>query len=115
MSVHSNHYESEEEYLRDLRWEYRREQEGLYHHDDDEPVGPPATCETCRHCKLGLAYTHEVIDVYGRPLEQGKTYGAYGVTMKINREPKGRIYLCALDEDELKQTETWRTCDEWEE
>ena len=37
MSVHSNHYENEDEYLRDLRYEYRAEQEGIYEHDDDEP------------------------------------------------------------------------------
>lgn len=37
MSVHSTYYENEDDYKRDLIWEYRREAAGLYYYDDDEP------------------------------------------------------------------------------
>lgn len=41
MSVHSNHYNNEEEYERDLAWEYRKERyDGscvLYYWDDEMP------------------------------------------------------------------------------
>ena len=49
MSVHSNHYDDPNEYERDLRYEYRTEQAGLYHYDDDEPTIP--YCEECIYCK----------------------------------------------------------------
>ena len=53
MSVHSNHYETEEEYLRDLQAEYSRpeyqEEETPFYTDDADD--PHWHCENCGHCK----------------------------------------------------------------
>lgn len=58
MSVHSTHYDDPEEYERDLKWEYRREQWEQDHGiiDDlpfytDDPDDPHCRCENCGHCK----------------------------------------------------------------
>lgn len=58
MSVHSTHYDDLEEYERDLKWEYRREQWEQDHGiiDDlpfytDDPDDPHWRCENCGHCK----------------------------------------------------------------
>ena len=58
MSVHSTHYDDPEEYERDLKWEYRREQWEQDHGiiDDlpfytDDPDDPHWRCENCGHCK----------------------------------------------------------------
>ena len=114
MSVHSNHYESEEEYLMDLRSEYAREQYDMYHYDDDEPEEHP-TCEDCKHCRMGLGWSHSVCDIYGKPLEEDKTYGRYGVTIHVERKPRGRIFLCDLNEKELKQIDQYDdACEDFE-
>lgn len=60
MSVHSNHYEDPEEYERDLRSEYAREEYEQTHgipfyypeNDDpdcDDPDRDGRACETCKH------------------------------------------------------------------
>lgn len=58
MSVHSTHYDDPEEYERDLRFEYRKEQ---YEQDHgivgdmpfytDDPDDPHWRCERCAYCK----------------------------------------------------------------
>ena len=58
MSVHSTHYDNQEEYERDLKYEYRKEQyeqdhgiiEDLPFYTDD-PDDPHWRCENCGHCK----------------------------------------------------------------
>lgn len=58
MSVHSTYYADEEEYERDLKWEYRKEQWEQDHGiiDDlpfytDDPNDPHWRCENCAHCR----------------------------------------------------------------
>lgn len=52
MSVHSNHYDDPEEYERDLKYEYRKEQYEQSH----GPIGDipfykePNRCEECEYC-----------------------------------------------------------------
>lgn len=115
MSVHSNHYDDPEEYERDLRWEYRTESRDLYYHDDDEPE-ITLTCGDCIHCKRGQGYSHEIVDTFGSPLMEGRKYGKYGVYIHIIRKPKGYIYLCDKNPDNLLQTDTWKdACEDFEE
>ena len=49
MSVHSTFYQNEKERKADLASEYRTEQAGLYHYDDEEPKEPD--CDKCIHYK----------------------------------------------------------------
>lgn len=58
MSVHSNHYDDPDEYERDLRYEYRKEQYEQTHGISgdmpfytDDPDDPHWKCENCAHCK----------------------------------------------------------------
>ena len=58
MSVHSTHYDNPEEYERDLRAEYAREQYEQTHGPigdmpfyTDDPDDPHWKCENCGHCK----------------------------------------------------------------
>lgn len=116
MSVHSNHYESEDEYLRDLHYEYRTEQAGLYHYDDDEPE-EKKQCGDCVHCRRGLGYTRSIVSVQtGEELEEGKQYGKYGVTMHVNRKPTAEMYLCCKALDNIIQINDYdEACEDFKE
>lgn len=48
MSVHSTYYEDRDEYERDLRYEYRKEDMPFY---TDEPDDPHWQCENCAKCE----------------------------------------------------------------
>lgn len=70
MSVHSTHYDNQEEYERDLKYEYRKEQyeqdhgiiEDLPFYTDD-PDDPHWRCENCGHCK-DIAIAKRVIKTH---------------------------------------------------
>lgn len=114
MSVHSNHYEDPEEYERDLKWEYRREDNGQYYHEDIEEPAP--TCGDCAHCRRGQGYSHEIVDIFGRSKEDGGKIREYGAYIRVIRKPKGYIYLCDKNPDNLLQTDHWKdACEEFEE
>ena len=99
MSVHSTYYEDEEEYKRDLAWEYRTEQAGLYHYDDDEIPFEP-TCEECEFCKQGLAFSHDIVDLYGNDQD----HGAKGrLVIKKDLHRQGYIHLCVRDIEHIKE------------
>lgn len=51
MSVHSTYYEDPEEYERDLRWEYRKENMPFYDDDPDIELYSDMRCEKCKYCK----------------------------------------------------------------
>lgn len=114
MSVHSNFYETEEEYERDLKHEYAREGYEMYHYDDDEVESP--TCGDCVHCRRGQGYSHEIVDTFGSPLIEGKKYGKYAVYIHIVRTPRGYIYMCDNDPNNLIQVDTWKSaCEAFQE
>ena len=103
MSVHSNHYDNEEEYRRDLAWEYRREQADLYHYDDTLP--DERICSNCQHCKeislfkrKGRYVAPEYVDVpdgivaiYSDKQNRETTY--------ICMNECSSDYLCEIEED----------------
>ena len=51
MSVHSTYYEDPEEYERDLKFEYRKEDLPFYDDDPDNEYYETNCCENCGHCK----------------------------------------------------------------
>lgn len=101
MSVHSTYYEDEEEYKRDLAWEYRTEQAGLYHYDDDEIPFEP-TCEECEFCKRGLTFCYDVVDFFSGKAPTNDTIGTNCV-LKKDLHRQGYVDLCVRDIEHIKE------------
>ncbi len=101
MSVHSNHYESEEEYLRDLRSEYAREQYEMYHYDDDESEEDFCICVNCIHCKELKIYKR-----CGRYLAPEYTDEPEGkVVIYSNKRVYTDSLVCTNEDNRLYMTE----------
>lgn len=98
MSVHSNHYEDEEEYRRDLYYEYRTEQEGLYQYDDDIVEH---TCEECPYCKRGKRFAMDIVTLYGK--EPDRETPRRELYLKENTKRMAYMDLCVRDIENIRQ------------
>lgn len=109
MSVHSNYYEDEEEYRRDLAWEYRTEQAGLYVYDDDMKREP--TCGDCQYCKTGKRFTFEITDIYGK--EPGRDVPRRELYVHEDRNRMTFMNICVRDLEHIKQVKDYdKACPE---
>lgn len=114
MSVHSTHYDNQEEYERDLKYEYRKEQyeqdhgiiEDLPFYTDD-PDDPHWRCENCGHCKEYKMFKR-IINQHPRywmndtDVVRHEDHTQY--TLWVTRDWKHRemesIWMCELDRTE---------------
>ena len=103
MSVHSTYYEDEEEYRRDLAWEYRTEQAGLYHYDDD--VEETYTCEECPYCKRGKRFAMDIVTLYGE--EPDRETPRRELYLKENTKRLAYMDLCVRDIENIRQINTF--------
>ena len=91
MSVHSNHYDTEEEYLRDLKAEYARDE---YYRQQEirQAMAENAIhyCDQCEYCKHGLRFVREAEEKDGR------------LVVKTTNKTTVAEY-CAKDPDYIKE------------
>lgn len=113
MSVHSTHYDDPEEYERDLKWEYRKEQWEQDHGiiDDlpfytDDPDDPHWRCENCAHCKEFKMYKRVIknhpLYWFDKNNIQHEDRGTYTLFVRPDWEKREMesVWLCEIDRTE---------------
>ena len=112
MSVHSNHYDNEEEYERDLAWEYRDSRKPNPKCCPYEPEPYEPTCDDCEYCKTGLTFTYDIIDLWTKE-EPTKDTPGNRCTLHKDLNRQGYVNLCVRDIDNIKEIHTWsKVCDD---
>lgn len=112
MSVHSTYYDDPEEYERDLKWEYRKEQWEQDHGivDDlpfytDDPDDPHWKCENCRHCKefkmfRRIVGQHPQYYFKGNNPTRYEDHKFYTLWVKPDYSEMESIWMCEVDHRE---------------